>query len=155
MAAKVVACVGVSFVFALAVQALLGGALALAATFRGTTIGVDAAWVRETVGIALRVAALSAIGASIGFALASVARNTAAALGVGFGYTVIVENLIRGLRPQWQQWLLGDNAVVFITGQGADASFHRSMLLAGLFIATCAVLALSVAISVFRVRDVH
>jgi hypothetical protein len=153
--AKLVACLGVTFVFAMAVQALLGGALWLVAALRGTTLGVDTTWVQGTVGIALRVSALCAVGGSIGFALASVARNTAAALGAGFGYTVIVENLVRGLRPQWQRWLIGDNAVVFITGQSADASFHRTVLLAGMFLAMCAALALIVAMSVFRARDVN
>jgi hypothetical protein len=46
------------------------------------------------------VAALSTIFAGFGFGLTSAGRNTAVALGVGFGYPVIVENVVRGLRPR-------------------------------------------------------
>jgi ABC-type transport system involved in multi-copper enzyme maturation permease subunit len=155
MVAKLLACVAVVFLLVILFQVLLAGALTLVATLRGTTEGVGSVWVRRTVGIAIRVAALSAVGAAIGFAIASVARNTAAALGVGFGYTVIVENLIRGLRPQWQRWLIGDNAVVFITGHSADASFERTVLQAGLFVATYAAAMLIIALALFRGRDVN
>jgi ABC-type transport system involved in multi-copper enzyme maturation permease subunit len=152
--AKLAACVALLFALVIALQVLLGGALALAAALRGTTEGTDAAWVRETVGVAVRVAALSSIGAAIGFAIASVARNSAAALGVGFGYIVIVENLIRGLRPHWERWLVGDNAAVFISGRNTGLSFERSVLQAGLLLAAYAGALVAVAVTTFRARDV-
>jgi ABC-type transport system involved in multi-copper enzyme maturation permease subunit len=152
--AKLVACVTAVFVLVMALQAWLGGALALAASLRGTVEGVDGAWIRETVGIALRVAALCCVSAAVGFAIASVARNSAAALGVGFGYTVIVENLVRGLRPQWERWLMGDNAAVFITGRSADLSFERTVMQAGLILGAYAAALLVIAAAVFRARDV-
>jgi ABC-type transport system involved in multi-copper enzyme maturation permease subunit len=154
MVTKLAGCLMVVFLLVIAVQILLGGGLALVAAVRGTTEGADVAWMRNTGGIALRVAVLSGIGSAIGFALASVARNTAAALGVGFGYTVIVENLVRGLRPQWAPWLVGDNAVVFITGQSAGLSFDRTILQAGLLLVAYAAALLIVAVAVFRARDV-
>jgi ABC-type transport system involved in multi-copper enzyme maturation permease subunit len=152
--AKLAGCLMVVFLLVIAAQILLSGGLALAAAVRGTTEGVDAVWMRHTAGIALRVAILSGVGSAIGFAIASVARNTAAALGVGFGYTVIVENLVRGLRPQWVPWLVGDNAVMFISGQSAGPSFHRTILQAGLLLVAYAVALMIVAIAVFRARDV-
>ena len=154
MMAKLAGCLTVVFLLVIAVQILLAGGLALAAAVRGTTEGVDVAWMRHTAGIALRVAVLSGVGSAIGFAIASVARNTAAALGLGFGYTVIVENLVRGLRPQWVPWLVGDNAVMFISGQSAGPSFHRTILQAGLLLVAYAVALLIVAAAVFRARDV-
>jgi ABC-type transport system involved in multi-copper enzyme maturation permease subunit len=152
--AKLVACVAAVFALVIALQAILGGALALAAALRGTTEGTGAAWVRQTVGVGIRVGALSSIGAAIGFAIASVARNSAAALGVGFGYIVIVENLIRGLRPHWERWLVGDNAAVFITGRNAGLSFERSVFEAGLLLAAYASALVVVAVTAFRARDV-
>jgi hypothetical protein len=53
----------------------------------------------------------------MGASIATIGRNTAAALGIAFGYLAIVENAIRGLRPSWMPWLLGDNSVVVITNQ--------------------------------------
>jgi ABC-type transport system involved in multi-copper enzyme maturation permease subunit len=152
--AKLAGCLAVVFVMVIALQSLLGGGLALAAALRGTTIGVDGAWIRETVGVALRVAALSALGAAVGFAISSSARNTAAALGVGFGYLFVVENLVRGLRPGWVRWLMGDNAVVFINGQSAGLSFNRTMLQAGLLLSVYAAALVMIAVALFRGRDV-
>jgi hypothetical protein len=53
----------------------------------------------------------------MGASIATIGRNTAAALGIAFGYLAIVEPAIRGLRPSWSPWLLGDNSVVVITNQ--------------------------------------
>jgi ABC-2 type transport system permease protein len=155
MTAKLAGCLATVFLLAVVLQLMLGAGLALAAALRGTTEGVDAAWVQRTSGIALRVAALAAIGSAIGFAIASFARNTAAALGVGFGYTFVVENLVRGLRPQWERWLMGDNAVVFITGQTAGMPFQRTILEAGLLLGAYTAVLLIVGVAVFRTRDVN
>jgi hypothetical protein len=152
--AKAAACVGVVFVLVMAVQAVLAGSLTVAAVLRGTTEGTTGPWIRSAAGIAVRVGAMSAVGAAIGFAIASVSRNTAAALGVGFGYVVVIENLVRGLRPQWTQWLLADNAVILITGRSDGLVVHRSVMQAGLLLGLYAALLVLVAVAVFRARDV-
>lgn len=154
--AKIAAALASVFVLSLAIQALLGAALAVAAAGAGSTAGADAAWLAETTGVALRVATLSTIFAGFGFGLASVGRNTAVALGVGFGYLVIVENLVRGLRPQWTPWLLTDNAGLFIVDSPADfALLGRSTIGAGLYLGTVATLLLLAASAAFRARDVN
>ena len=82
-------------------------------------------------------------------------RNTAVALGVGFGYLVIVENLVRGLRPQWTPWLLTDNAGLFIVGSQSDFPLlQRTVAGAGLYLAAVAVALLLGASGAFRARDV-
>jgi ABC-type transport system involved in multi-copper enzyme maturation permease subunit len=138
--AKVTAAVVSVFILSLLLQAVLGA---------------DGAWAIEAAGVALRVALLSSIFAGVGFGLASIGRNTAAALGVGFGYIVIVENLVRGLRPAWSPWLLTENAGLFLIGDPADFPLlHRSALGAGLYLAAVAALLLVAATAQFRVRDV-
>jgi hypothetical protein len=103
-----------------------------------------------------RVAALSAIFAGFGFGLASAGRNTAVALGVGFGYLVIVENLVRGLRPQWTPWLLTDNAGLFVVDSPIDFPLlGRSTIGAGLYLAAVGAALLLGATALFRTRDVH
>ncbi|MGQ0670555.1 MAG: hypothetical protein ACT4PO_12915 [Actinomycetota bacterium] len=153
MVAKVIACAAAVFVLAIALQALLGGVLTLVAALRGTTEGVDGAWLRETAGVALRAATLSTITATIGFAVASIGRNTAA-LGAGFAYLAVIENLVRGLRPQWQGWLLADNAAVFITGGNGGFPFERTFAQAGALLAVYAAALLFVGVAMFRSRDV-
>jgi ABC-type transport system involved in multi-copper enzyme maturation permease subunit len=156
MLAKIAASLVSVFVLSVVIQAFLGVALAAAAAGAGSTAGTDAAWFAETAGVGLRVALLSTIFAGFGFGLASAGRNTAVALGVGFGYLVIVENLVRGLRPQWTPWLLTDNAGMFIVDSPADfALLGRSTFGAGLYLATVATLLLLAASAVFRARDVN
>jgi ABC-type transport system involved in multi-copper enzyme maturation permease subunit len=156
MLAKIAATLTSVFVLSLVIQALLGAALAVAAAGAGSTAGADAAWLMESAGVALRVALLSTIFAGFGFGLASAGRNTAVALGVGFGYLVIVENLVRGLRPQWTPWLLTDNAGLFIVDSPIDFPLlARSTVGAGLYLAALGAVLLLLASGLFRTRDVN
>jgi ABC-type transport system involved in multi-copper enzyme maturation permease subunit len=156
MLAKIAASLASVFVVSLVIQALLGVALAAAAAGAGSTAGADAAWLAETAGVALRVALLSTIFAGFGFGLASAGRNSAVALGVGFGYLVIVENLVRGLRPQWTPWLLTENAGLFIVDSPIDFPLlARSTVGAGLYLAAVGAVLLLVASGLFRTRDVN
>lgn len=153
--AKVVACAVSVFALAMALQAVLGGVLSLDAVFRGTTEGVDASWWRETSGVAVRAATLASVASIVGFAVASIGRNTAAALGAGFAYLAVIENLVRGLRPGWQRWLFTDNAAVFITGGNVDFSFQRTVLQAVALLAAYAAALFAVSLVMFRARDVN
>jgi ABC-type transport system involved in multi-copper enzyme maturation permease subunit len=156
MLAKIIASLTSVFVVSLTIQALLGAALAVAAAGAGSTTGADAAWLAESAGVALRVALLSTIFAGFGFGLAAAGRNTAVALGVGFGYLVIVENLVRGLRPQWTPWLLTDNAGLFIVDSPIDfPMLGRSTVGAGLYLAAVGAVLLLAASGLFRTRDVY
>ncbi len=66
---------------------LLSAALLSSAYLHGTTAGTDAAWVRSVGGVILRGELMIAFATGVGFAVASIGRNTAAALGVGFAYS--------------------------------------------------------------------
>ena len=102
-----------------------------------------------------RGVALTSLASGIGFAIATIGRNTAIALGVGFGYIVIVENLVRGLRPGWSPWLLTENAGLFLIGDPADFPLlQRSVVEAGIYLTAVATLLLVAAAAQFRVRDV-
>jgi len=88
--------------------------------------------------------------------LASAGRNTAVALGVGFGYLVIVENLVRGLRPLWTPWLLTDNSALFVVDSPIDFPLlGRSTVGAGLYLAAVGAILLLAAAGLFRTRDVN
>lgn len=154
--AKVAVAAGMAFVGYLALQALIGLALLPTAVFRGSTEGADGAWFREIIGFLLRGGGLAAIAATFGASLAFIGRNTAAALGVAFGYFAILEPLLRVLRPKWQPWLVMDNVATFVVGNsGGNAEFSsRSVVEAGVLIGIYALGVASVAAAVFRARDV-
>ncbi len=154
LVSKVLACALFVFLAALAVQAALALALVPTALFRGTTEGADAAWLLDTIETAARGAIVCAFAATIGFALASVARNTSAAVITGFLYFAVIEGLLRGFRPNWQAWLVGDNAVLFVVGQRDFPDLNHSAIAAGLILLGYATLAVGTAVYVFRARDV-
>ena len=151
------AIVGIVAVFALtlALQAVLTAFLALAASLNGSTTGAEG-WLTETGAVAVRVSLLAALAGAIGFAFAAVGRNTAAALGVGFAYVVVVENLVRGLRPEWSRWLFGENAGLFLLGPSNDFPYlERSQLGAGIYLTLLSAILVGAATLVFRTRDVN
>ena len=120
LVAKLLAAILMAFVISMFLQLWLLASLTPAAALRGTTEGVDAAWFFDTVELMARIGLVAAVGAAMGAALAFIGRNTAAALGAGFAYLAIVEGLIRGLKPAWQKWLIGDNAAIVIGGESEN-----------------------------------
>jgi hypothetical protein len=95
------------------------------------------------------------MGAGVGFAVASVARNTAAALGVGFVYLVVVEIIVASLRPGWARWLLAPNILVFLANNPNEVGYDWSALRAGLVLAAYTAALLVLAGGWFRARDVR
>jgi ABC-2 type transport system permease protein len=112
----VVLTIGV-FVMTALIVAFLSAGLALTAMLRGSTVGVGVEWWTDVLLTWLRVALAAAISGVIGGAVAAVGRHTSAALGVVFVWTAVIEGLIRGLRPLWTPWLLGENLVSFLSWQ--------------------------------------
>jgi hypothetical protein len=105
-----------------------------AAALRGTLEGVDASWWAEAGGTLARTGLLAALAAVLGLSIATVGRNTAAALGVGFVYLAVVESLIRAFKPQWDDWLVGGNIEAFLAGSGEVSPLAHSWIAAGLLL---------------------
>lgn len=153
--AKTLACVLVVSATMLALSLLVGLALLPLMLFKGSTAGLDGAWTIELTGGILRSVGLAALAAALGFSIASIGRNTAAALGAGFIYLVVIEELLRSWRPGWSEWLLGDNAGIFLEGTGEGALYSgRSALEAALIMLFYLSVVMTTAVILFRKRDV-
>lgn len=151
---KMIAIVIVTAVAALSLMALFGLMLLPAGSMRGTFEGIDATWAKETLLVALRASLSVGLGAAFGFSLGSVARNTGFAVGAGFVYIAILENLIRGFLPDWSRWLIADNLAVLLVDSEAESFVGHGptkaafILIAYVFIGGLASTAL------FKARDV-
>ena len=155
LVAKVVVAALFGFAFFFLAQVMLLGAVSPAAVFRGTTEGVDAAWMRGAAGLVVRGAGAAGLAAAIAFSLASMARNTAAAVGGLFVYMAILEPLIRNLRPNWRAWYLIDNLVTFITAHQPEFGLPEpTMTGAAILVSAYTVGFVLLAMAVFRRRDV-
>jgi hypothetical protein len=124
-----------------------------AAEFEGLTRGIDAGWWLDLAGLGLKISGLAALGAVLGFALATIGRNTAAALGVGFVYLAVVESLVRTHKPSWADWLIGDNASLALMGPDEVAHLGHSQLGAAFVLLAYAGAVVALAILIFRRRD--
>jgi ABC-2 type transport system permease protein len=144
------------FALAVALQSVLSLALAAAAALRGTTVGTESPWLTGVLGTVLRIAGASAFGAWLGVTLAMIGRNTAAALGVAFGYLAIVESLMRSFIPKISGSLLSTNLVVFVDGRAGTSETGSTIAVGGasITIALYAGVLLIVALALFRTRDV-
>jgi len=149
------------FAIALAIVAFLSVALAIAAALRGSTILSDGWWT-DVATTAVRVAITAAVASAIGGALAAVGRHTAAALGVLFVWVAVLEGIVRGLRPLWSPWLLGDNVVTFVSWQTMNVQYGflaesytitpaHSLLVIALYTAVL----LTLGFTFVRIRDVQ
>jgi ABC-type transport system involved in multi-copper enzyme maturation permease subunit len=124
--AKFVAAAIFTFVSAIALQAVLGLALLPSGLLHhnllahGSTAGLNAHWFGTVAASASRGAIVAVLGAGIGLAIASLARNTTAAVIVALFYLFILENLVEGLKPKWSGWLFSQNAGIFIVGPKAN-----------------------------------
>jgi len=78
--------------------------------FRGTTAGMTGAFWQHLSGLWLRAGLLAVFGAALGVGLATLARNTVAALGIGFGYVAIFDPILSHLwKARFAPWLLMQN----------------------------------------------
>jgi ABC-2 type transport system permease protein len=153
---RVAVVLGTVFVLAVGLQIILALELAAAAALRGTTVGTESPWLRDVAGTVLRIGMASAFGASLGVTLAMIGRNTAAALGVAFGYIAIVESLLRGFIPKISSSLLSTNLVVFVDGKAGTSETGSAIAVgkASITIAIYAAALFVVALALFRTRDV-
>jgi ABC-type transport system involved in multi-copper enzyme maturation permease subunit len=152
--AKVAAAFAITMVLSAALLVLVAVVLAPAGLFRGTMTGVDGAWARWLAGVVARAAAVSGLSAVFGFTLAAIGRNTAAALGIGFLYLAVIEGIIRGVKPGWMHWLVGDNTAVIITNRPAEVNIGRTTLEAAVLLAAYAAALVAAALGTFRQRDI-
>jgi hypothetical protein len=152
---KAVATAVTVFLFVVGVQLFLAAALSPVAAVHGTFDGVTRTWGFEVAGEIWRVALTAALMSMLAFAIAAVGRNTAAAIGVGFVYLAVIEGLIRGLKPEWVPWLIGDNSVTLVVGGGTDSPIlGRSAAVAALALAVYAATFIASAGMTFVRRDV-
>ncbi|TMK36712.1 MAG: hypothetical protein E6G58_04095 [Actinobacteria bacterium] len=154
----------------LLLQGVLLGAFSLAVALRGTSLGAPPGLVGTAVLTGLRVSTVAVGFGLVALAIATIGRSTVAALGVLFGYLVLFEGVIAGLRPSIQDRLLVRAGGVIVSRQPIYDQSHESFsslgpssplpVLLGLteawiVAAVYVVVLIALALFVFRARDVN
>ncbi len=153
--AKTIAAVATMSLFAFLVLVLVALAMWPALAFHGAPLQPNDPTLASLAGDITRGVALTALASGIGFAIATIGRNTAVALGVGFGYIVILENILGSSLERWRQWLLLGNVIVLVSGndEGGGEIPGRTVVGAAVFLTVVTVAMLAVAGGTFRTRD--
>jgi hypothetical protein len=141
-------------VFATVVLLLVTAALLPALLAHSAPITASEPGLATIAGVIGRGVALATLGAVMGFAIAAIGRNTATALGVGFAYIVILENILGNSIAGWRRWLLLGNVIVFVSGRASSDVAGRSVTGAAIFLTIVAVVLLVMAVGSFRLRDI-
>lgn len=130
-AARLVACAVLAVVISFVLQALFLASFVPAVIAHGTASGADGAWWTSLAAAMARISLLSGLATVVGASLATLGRNTTAALVAGWGWMAVGENLVRNLAPDLRPLLIGENTGVLLTwAQLEDSGFSRAPLLA-------------------------
>lgn len=124
----------------------------------------------DVLGVQIRAVLLAVPILWLGFGLANLIRNTAAALGIAFVYFAVVESVVRGISPAWQPYLLLTNVSAWIVHGGitvdgapvynqqlgyvAPESIHLSNLHGGITVLLYAAVVLLGSLALFQRRDI-
>jgi hypothetical protein len=144
-----------AFLIALVLQVIFLAALLPAVVFHGTTTGTDARWWAGLLLAALRIAVATALVATAAVSIATIGRNTSAALVVMAAWALVGERTIAGLRPQLGRFLVAENVAMFVPWtELEDAPFSRPPLFALMTLVGYLALVVAAAFITFERRDV-
>lgn len=136
MASKLTVLVGATALLGVLAEGLWLLAARVLAAARGTT-AVPQHLTSELLTSAGRGVVLVVLFALLGFGIANLLRNTAAAFGFAFVYFAILETVLRQVRPAWQPYLLTDSAVALLLKGGNKVFVDQGYVDArGFYVAT-------------------
>jgi hypothetical protein len=130
-AARISSAFGLAFVIGLLLEILFLAATLPAVLINGSTAGTDGAWWAGLALAVLRIALLSAFVAVLAASVATIGRNTSAALVALAVWALVVERLVAGLRPQLGRFMIAENVATFVPWKQIDGvEFQRPPVVA-------------------------
>jgi len=144
-----------AFVIGFALEvAFLASALP-AVLLNGSTDGTDRAWWTALVLAMFRIALVTALVAVLAVSVATIGRNTSAALVTLAAWALVIERLIAALRPQLGRFMISENvATVVPWAQMTDVDFERPPIVALTALVAYLAVVVAVATASFAGRDV-
>ncbi len=144
-----------AFVIAFALQTVFLASTVPAVVLNGSTDGTDSAWWGALVLAMLRIALITALVAVLAVSVATIGRNTSAALIALAAWALVVERLIAGLRPQLARFMISENvATVVPWAQMTDVDFERPPVVAMTALIAYLSVVVAIATASFARRDV-
>lgn len=155
LVAKLAAAAIVAAVVYIVLQVVVSLMLWPVAVLHGTTAGADGAFYSGLALFLLRGAGVVAVAAILGGCIATLGRNTGAALGGLLFYLIAVEYVLLTEKPGWRPWSLVQNLSAIVSGTAVSFNDHvRSPAAAVLIVGGYVVAAVLVTGVVFSRRDI-
>jgi hypothetical protein len=127
LGARFLACALVAPAIALALLACFVLATLPTVAAHGSFDGLDGEWLAQLSGAVGRSLVMISLAALFGAAIANLGRSSTPALAIIFVYEAVLEPIVRAVWPERGAWLLGENIVIWVSGEGLDnVEFDRS-----------------------------
>jgi hypothetical protein len=144
-----------AFVIGFALQAAFLASTLPAVLAHGTADGTDAAWWRSLVLAMARISLVTALVAVLAVTVATIGRNTSAALVALAAWALVVERVVVGLRPQLARFMITENVATVVPWvQMEGVEFERPPIVALVALLGYLGLLLGVATATFSRRDI-
>ncbi len=155
LAAKLAAAAITAALIYIVLQIVISLTLWPVAVMHGTTAGADSTFYSGLALFLLRGAAVVAVAAIIGGCIATLGRNTGAALGGLLFYLIGVEYVLLSVKPAWRPWSLIQNFSALVSGAAVGFNHHvRSPAAAAVIIGGYVTASVLVTGAVFFRRDI-
>jgi ABC-type transport system involved in multi-copper enzyme maturation permease subunit len=155
LTARLAAVALVAIGFYLVINVVFVATWAIGAAANGITTGADAEFWQVLALVIARGAVLAAVLAVLSGAIATLGRNTGAALGIWFGYLIAVEAILGNQVRETAPWTLTVSSAAFFGWRTYTLSGHRVGPVAGtLHVLLYVVVIGGAALAVFARRDV-
>lgn len=129
--ARTVSAAVLSLAIGVALQIVFLASLLPAVFVHGSSDGSDAAWWRSLVLAVLRIGLITSLVATLAMSIATIGRNTSAALVAIAAWALVVERVVVGFRPQLARFMISENVATVVPWVQIDtADFERPPVVA-------------------------
>jgi hypothetical protein len=144
-----------AFVISFLLQVLYLACAVPAVVVHGTTTGTDAAWWSALVLAMVRISVVTSLVAVLAISVATIGRNTSAALVAIAAWALVIERMVAGFWPKLGRFMIGENvATVVPWAQMTDVDFERPPIIALLALLVYLAAVVAAATVLFAHRDV-
>jgi hypothetical protein len=144
-----------SFVISFLLQLLYLAAAVPAVVAHGTTAGTDTAWWAALLFAMVRISLITSLVAVLAVSIATIGRNTSAALIALATWALVIERLMAGLWPRLGRFMIAENVATVVSwAQLNDVDFERPPIVALLALLAYLAAVVTTATTLFARRDV-
>ncbi len=153
--ARTVSALVLAFAIGFVLEVLFLASTLPAVLTHGTTDGVDGAWWWSLILAMSRVALIASLVAVLAVSVATIGRNTSAALVVLAAWALVVERVVAGFRPQLARFMVSENvATVIPWAQMEGVEFQRPPVVALTALVGYLIAVVAAATALFERRDI-